>query len=73
MIKHIYACLCGVQREIEADKLQRGCAVQCHSCKEVRARVESLGQGMCWITVDPKQVDFYDILGIRSGDAEEVA
>ncbi len=72
MIKHIYACLCGTQREIEADKLARGCAVQCHACKEVRARVESLGQGTCWVKIDPSEVEFYDILGHRGGK-EEVA
>lgn len=69
-MKHIYCCDCGEQTEIQAHKMNRGSVVQCPKCKKVGAHVESRGRGSCWITVDPREVEFYDILG-RKYDALE--
>ncbi len=45
--------------------MSRGSVMQCPSCKKVCAHVTSRGRGSCWVTVDPKEVEFYDILGAR--------
>lgn len=48
--------------------------MQCPACKKVGARVRSRGRGSCWITVDPKEVEFYDILGATyDGEDEDVS
>ncbi len=72
-MKHIYCCDCGTQTEVQAHQLGRGNVMQCPSCKKVCAHVASRGRGSCWITVDPKEVEFYDILGVRYDGGDDDA
>lgn len=61
-IEYIMACLCGVETPCKHEGQQVGAVWQCPACKVATARVTPRQGGRAWITVQPSEVEFYDLL-----------
>ncbi len=62
MIEHIMACLCGHHEVVEPEVQQLGSVYKCPACNVVTAAVYPQSGGKVWITVDPKEVKFYNLI-----------
>jgi hypothetical protein len=61
-VQHIWCCPCGVQTECEFEDIRIGRIFQCPACKKVQAAVLTRSGTKVWVTVDPGEVEFYDMV-----------
>ena len=68
MITYVMACKCGAETDCESDDQKFGRVWQCPACDRVTACVLSKSGRKLWITVDPKEVEFYHLLRVDTDD-----
>ncbi len=61
-MRSTYCCVCGVETPCDWRDLGLGRIFRCPACAEIRAHVYPHGGGRAWITVNPKEADFFDLL-----------
>lgn len=72
-MKHIWACSCGAETECEPSDQAGGAVFQCPGCHKVFGCVYSKGRGKVWIEASDSDIEFHDLLGLRSEPEDEDA
>jgi len=61
-MKHIWACKCGEETEVEREDFNPGKVFQCPACETIWACVLTKLGPRVWIKVDKKTADFHRLL-----------
>lgn len=69
-IQNIWACTCGAETPCETEDLKGGSVWRCPRCETIFGCVYPRGGGKVWVTIDPSEADFYDLLA-RPMDRDE--
>jgi hypothetical protein len=62
-IQNIWACTCGASTPCEEEDTKVGAVWNCPSCEKVFGRVRSRSGTSAWVTISPREVKFYRLLG----------
>ena len=61
-MKHIWACACGCETEVEREVFDAGSVFQCPDCKRVWGCVVSKAGPKVWIPIEDGLVNFHKLL-----------
>jgi hypothetical protein len=61
-MKHIFACACGCETEVDQEVFDAGSVFQCPDCKRVWGCVVSKAGPKVWILIEEQLVKFHRLL-----------
>jgi uncharacterized Zn finger protein len=70
-MKHVFACRCGCEEEVEREVFSAGYVYQCPSCQKIWACVRMRMGPKVWIEVQKETADFYRLLEEPEDEDEE--
>jgi len=66
-MKHIWACECGHETEVEPEVFESGSTFRCPKCRQWWGCVHSIGRGSkVWVRIDTNIALFYDLSGEKA-------